>query len=152
MTLALTIVGTCHPVRAIAYVVAQLLGSIAGAALLLATTSPSIDRTGGLGSNGRQSDDVTIGNALIAEIMGTALLCFVVLASGSHSPHAHAPSTHMQMCTYAHTHMQRVWMHLHPLGSHVHASNLQICTSRGRALWVRCRYSSPLSTNSGRSP
>jgi len=81
VTLALTIVGSCHPLRAIAYVVAQLLGSIAGAALLLATTSPSSDRTGGLGSNGRQTADVTIGNALIAEIMGTALLCFVVLES-----------------------------------------------------------------------
>ena len=81
VTLALTIVGTCHPLRAIAYLVAQLVGSIAGAALLLATTSPSIDRTGGLGSNGLQSANVTITNAIVAEIMGTALLCFVVLES-----------------------------------------------------------------------
>ena len=57
------------------------MGSIAGAALLLATTSPSIDRTGGLGSNGLQSANVTITNAIVAEIMGTALLCFVVLES-----------------------------------------------------------------------
>jgi len=81
VTLALTIVGTCHPVRAITYVIAQLLGSIAGAALLSIATTSSTDRTGGLGSNGLQSTDVTIVNALVAEIMGTALLCFVVLES-----------------------------------------------------------------------
>lgn len=72
------------PLRAAIYLVAQLVGSITGAALLLATTGDSlaeggIDRTGGLGSNGRQNPNVTIGNAVIAEVMGTALLCFVVL-------------------------------------------------------------------------
>jgi MIP family channel proteins len=86
VTLALTIVGSCHPVRAVAYVISQLLGSIVGAALLLATTGGDIadggiDRTGGLGSNGRQNPNVTVGNAVLAEIMGTALLCFVVLES-----------------------------------------------------------------------
>lgn len=85
VTLALTIVGTCHPLRAVVYFVSQMLGSICGAALLLATTggtqisSGGIDRTGGLGSNGRQNANVEVGQALLVEIMGTALLVFVVL-------------------------------------------------------------------------
>ena len=79
VTLALTIVGTCHPLRAIVYFVAQMLGSVCGASLLHAATAPSIDRTGGLGANGRQNADVTIANALVAEVMGTFLLVYVVL-------------------------------------------------------------------------
>lgn len=81
VTLALTIVGTCHPLRAVIYLAAQLLGSVVGAALLLATTtSPGgLDRTGGLGSNGLQSSSVSVGNAFLAEVMGTALLVYVVL-------------------------------------------------------------------------
>ena len=63
------------------YVVCQLLGSICGAALLLAATSPDIDRTGGLGSNGLQNPNVTIANAFVVEAMGTFLLMFVVLES-----------------------------------------------------------------------
>ena len=59
VTLALTIVGKCHPVRAVCYLVVQLLGSITGAGLLKATTqgqglAPNLDRTGGLGANGLQ--------------------------------------------------------------------------------------------------
>jgi len=92
VTLALTIVGTCHPVRALCYFIAQMFGSALGAALLLAATtegdtvgcrtgvSPcNIDRTGGLGSNGLQNNRVSIGNAVVGELMGTALLVFVVL-------------------------------------------------------------------------
>lgn len=81
VTLGLSIVGTCHPLRAVVYVVCQLLGSICGAALLLAATSPDIDRTGGLGSNGLQNPNVTIANAFVVEAMGTFLLMFVVLES-----------------------------------------------------------------------
>lgn len=82
VTFALTIVGTCHPVRGAAYLVAQLLGSISGAALLMLTTCGEdsvLDRTGGLGSNGLQNSAVTEGNAFVVEVMGTLLLCFVVL-------------------------------------------------------------------------
>ena len=79
VTLGLSIVGTCHPLRAVVYVTCQLLGSICGAALLLAATSPGIDRTGGLGSNGLQNPSVTIANAFVVEMMGTFLLMFVVL-------------------------------------------------------------------------
>ena len=80
VTLALTIVGTCHPVRAICYFIAQMVGSICGAALLRATveTGP-LDRTGALGSNGLQNSSVSEGNAFLVETMGTFLLCFVVL-------------------------------------------------------------------------
>ena len=80
VTWALTLVGTCHPLRGAVYLVAQLLGSISGAALLDATTNgDGLDRTGGLGSNGRQNDNVSIGNAFLVETMGTALLIYVVL-------------------------------------------------------------------------
>ena len=82
VTFALTIVGTCHPVRGAVYLVSQLVGSIAGAALLALTTSGAsdvLDRTGGLGSNGLQNPSVTVGNAFVVEVMGTFLLCYVVL-------------------------------------------------------------------------
>jgi len=81
VTLALTIVGTCHPVRAVVYLLSQLAGSVLGAALLSATTTSSggLDRSGALGSNGLQNASVSIGNAFIVELMGTFLLCFVVL-------------------------------------------------------------------------
>ena len=79
VTWALTLVGTCHPARAIVYLTCQMLGSITGAALLDATTSDSTDRSGALGSNGRQNPSVTIEHAFLAEAMGTALLVYVVL-------------------------------------------------------------------------
>lgn len=84
VTFALTLTGKCHPVRGFCYVVVQLLGSIAGAALLAATTtphSPVLDRSGGYGSNGLQNASVGVGNALVAEVMGTALLVYTVLES-----------------------------------------------------------------------
>jgi len=84
VTFGLTIVGKCHPARAAVYLVAQLLGSIAGAGLLALTTganSAVLDRTGGLGANGFQNASVTAGGAFIAEIMGTALLMYTVLES-----------------------------------------------------------------------
>ena len=82
VTWALTMVGTCHPARAAVYFVAQMLGSIVGAALLSATTSGNqavLDRTGGLGANGYQNVAVTHGNAFLVEVMGTFLLVYVVL-------------------------------------------------------------------------
>jgi len=81
VTLALAIVGTCHPLRAVAYLVSQCLGSIAGALLLKAATAGSgaLDRTGGLGANGLQNAHVGLGNAFVAEVMGTYLLVYVVL-------------------------------------------------------------------------
>merc|ERR1712039_283938 len=86
VTFGLMIIGTCHPLRALVYVICQLLGSVTGAALLLAATAEgadgvSIDRTGGLGSNGFQNAHVTVGNAFMVEMMGTCLLMYVVLES-----------------------------------------------------------------------
>lgn len=81
VTWALTLVGKCHPIRAIGYLAAQLLGSVLGAALLKGTTSggEELDRSGALGANGLQHESVTVGNALLVEVMGTALLVFTVL-------------------------------------------------------------------------
>lgn len=67
---------------------AQLLGSVVGAALLALTTandSTTLDRTGGYGANGFQNSSVTAGGALLAEIMGTALLVYTVLESAVNS-------------------------------------------------------------------
>lgn len=82
VTFALTLVGKCHPVTGLAYLLAQLCGSMAGAGLLAATTSPHsivLDRSGGLGANGFQNTSVYAGNAFLAELMGTALLVYTVL-------------------------------------------------------------------------
>lgn len=82
VTFALTLVGSCHPLRGLAYLVAQLSGSVVGALLLQATTSGDstvLDRSGGLGANGYQNPKVTDGNAFLVEVMGTLLLVYVVL-------------------------------------------------------------------------
>jgi len=82
VTAALTLVGSCHPVRGAVYLVAQLLGSVVGALLLDITTSGKqtvLDRSGALGANGFQNAGVTEGNAFLVEVMGTFLLVFVVL-------------------------------------------------------------------------
>ena len=90
VTWALTLVGKCHPLRGLVYLVAQLVGSIAGAALLKGTTDGRyggniLDRSGALGANGLQNSAVTTGNAFLAEVMGTLLLCFVVLETAVNS-------------------------------------------------------------------
>ena len=55
-----------------AHFVAQMFGSVVGAMLLrLSIGDGKMDRTGGIGSNGLQGDYVGIGNAFIAETMGT---------------------------------------------------------------------------------
>ena len=84
VTWALTLVGKCHPVRAICYFVAQMIGSIVGAALLKCSTDGEmdgevLDRSGALGANGLQNVSVTTMNALVVEVMGTLLLVVVVL-------------------------------------------------------------------------
>merc|ERR1711934_37965 len=94
---ALMLVGTCHPVRFVVYFVCQILGSILGAAMLYATFNNAVgDRTGGLGANGLQNvyvaastvngvtvaahmEKVAIHSAVLGELMGTALLVYVVL-------------------------------------------------------------------------
>lgn len=82
VTACLTIVGKCHPVRAVLYLISQLVGSVVGAGLLAATTagnSAYMDRTGGLGANGLQNPGVSVSGAFVAELMCTLFLCIVVL-------------------------------------------------------------------------
>jgi len=79
VTLALVLVGKLPPEQGGANFVAQMLGSILGAVLLLGATAPGGDLTGGLGSNGLQTPDVTYLNAFITEALMTFLLVFVVL-------------------------------------------------------------------------
>ena len=83
--------GKCHPLRGVAYLVAQLVGSTLGAALLKATTTSGehegkvpqvLDRSGALGANGLQNPSVAAGNAFLVEAMGTLLLVIVVLETG----------------------------------------------------------------------
>ena len=84
VTFGLMVVGKCHPVRGLLYLIAQLSGSITGAALLLGGThldASALDRSGALGANGLQNPSVTVGNAFLFEFMGTFLLMFVVLES-----------------------------------------------------------------------
>lgn len=70
---------------AVTYWIAQLLGGIAGAALLflLAKQVPGLKTSGKFGSNGygdRSDVGINIGGAFLAEVMLTFLLVFVVLA------------------------------------------------------------------------
>ncbi|WP_202451679.1 MULTISPECIES: MIP family channel protein [unclassified Streptomyces] len=70
---------------AVVYVVAQLVGAIVGAALLLlvADQVPGFKRQGAFGTNGynaRSAIGVNIGGAFVAELMLTFLLVFVYLA------------------------------------------------------------------------
>ena len=82
--------GKCHPLRGVAYLVAQLVGSTLGAALLKVTTTSGehegkvrvLDRSGALGANGLQNPSVAAGNAFLVEAMGTLLLVIVVLETG----------------------------------------------------------------------
>jgi len=88
VTFGLTLTGKCHPARGAVYLVAQLVGSIAGAGLLAATVGADtlvLDRSGALGANGFQNASVTFGGAFIAEVMGTALLMYTVLETAVNS-------------------------------------------------------------------
>jgi glycerol uptake facilitator-like aquaporin len=94
VTWGLTLAGECHPVRAAVYLVAQLLGSVLGAALLQGVTAQStglvnengtkLDRSGALGANGFQNASVTDGHAFLAEAVCTFLLVLVVLETAVH--------------------------------------------------------------------
>ena len=86
VTLGLTVSGKCHPIRGAAYFIAQMLGSIAGAAILKGAThgdagGEDLDRSGSLGSNGLQNASVNLHNAVAFEFVGTLV------------PHARGPET-----------------------------------------------------------
>ena len=86
VTFGLTLVGKCHPARAAVYVVAQLAGSITGAAILQGATSGGLDRSGSLGANGL-APNVSLGNAFAFECMATFFLIYIVLETAV-NPHS----------------------------------------------------------------
>ena len=75
VTLGLTVSGKCHPIRGASYFIAQMLGSVAGAAILKGAThgdagGEDLDRSGSLGSNGLQNASVNLHNAVAFEFVG----------------------------------------------------------------------------------
>lgn len=78
VTFGLVLAGQLSWMQGLLNFVGQMLGSVAGAGILLAIYPKEKDRTGGLGSNG-VGDGFSTANALIGEIMMTFLLVFVVL-------------------------------------------------------------------------
>jgi aquaporin Z len=87
VTVGLLVAGRIGVRDAVGYVIAQLLGGIAGAALLklLVETGDATDQTGALGSNG-YGTAVNATGAFLAEVLLTFLLVFVVLAVVQHAP------------------------------------------------------------------
>ncbi|CAJ1436933.1 unnamed protein product [Effrenium voratum] len=77
VTLGLVLTGNCHLLQGLCNFASQMMGSVAGAAILCAIFPPELDMTKSLGAN-------SVGpkwnwwNALIGEIMCTFLLVFVV--------------------------------------------------------------------------
>lgn len=85
VTLGMLIAGRISMRTAIEYWIAQLLGGIAGAAILflLAKQVPGLKTSGAFGSNGygdRSAVHINTGGAFLAEVVLTFLLVFVVLA------------------------------------------------------------------------
>mmetsp|Transcript_164442 Transcript_164442/g.527374 ORF Transcript_164442/g.527374 Transcript_164442/m.527374 type:complete len:411 (-) Transcript_164442:356-1588(-) len=81
VTLALVIHGITPWYQGVLYLIAQLLGSLAGAGLLSAIYSCDADLTGGLGSNAVDLNNFSAGQALVAEVIGTFLLVYVIFES-----------------------------------------------------------------------
>lgn len=78
VTLGLVITGQCGILQGLGNLGAQLLGSLAGAAILCAMFPSAADRTGSLGSNA-VSATYGKGNAVVAEAVMTFVLMWVVL-------------------------------------------------------------------------
>jgi len=77
VTFGLVIAGKCSVLQGCLNVIAQLLGSILGAAILTAIFPEDKDKTGGLGANA-VGDGFGKFNAFVAEFVGTFLLMFVI--------------------------------------------------------------------------
>eukprot|EP01130_Rhizamoeba_saxonica_P017338 TRINITY_DN8374_c0_g1_i1.p1 TRINITY_DN8374_c0_g1~~TRINITY_DN8374_c0_g1_i1.p1 ORF type:complete len:348 (-),score=82.06 TRINITY_DN8374_c0_g1_i1:19-999(-) len=77
VTFALVITKNCPPLRGFFYILAQCLGAIFGAGLVY-LQSPESVQNGGMGANGLGAG-VTVGGAMIAEIVGTFALVLTVL-------------------------------------------------------------------------
>mmetsp|Transcript_14113 Transcript_14113/g.38800 ORF Transcript_14113/g.38800 Transcript_14113/m.38800 type:complete len:443 (-) Transcript_14113:432-1760(-) len=81
VTLALVINGITPWYQGVLYLIAQLLGSLLGALLLSGIYSCDADLTGGLGSNAVDLNNFSAGQALVAEVIGTFLLVYVIFES-----------------------------------------------------------------------
>ncbi|MCM2418387.1 MIP family channel protein [Streptomyces sp. RKAG293] len=85
VTLGMLVAGRISVRTAVEYWVAQLLGGIAGAALLflVAKQVPGLKTSGAFGTNGygsRSAVGINIGGAFVVEVVLTFLLVFVVLS------------------------------------------------------------------------
>lgn len=77
VTLTLVLGGQVHWLQGLANFLAQMLGSVLGALILCMIFTCDTDMTLALGSNAVGAQ-YGVGNAIVAEIMGTFLLCYVV--------------------------------------------------------------------------
>jgi len=78
VTIGLVVNGDCGVIQGLANFVAQMLGSVLGAGLLGAVFGVDNDKTGMYGSNA-VNPAYSVGNAFVAEMLGTFLLMYVVL-------------------------------------------------------------------------
>jgi len=78
VTFSLVLGGQVSWYQGIANVLAQLLGSVLGSALLLIFIPCDVDMTTTLGTNIINHQEFNYGRAVVAEIFGTFLLCFTV--------------------------------------------------------------------------
>jgi aquaporin PIP len=85
VTLALVVSKALDPLTGIFYVIAQCLGAAAGCGLVKAIQSDHYDTYGG-GANGVNNPSFGAGNAFLAEVCATFLLCFTVLAAVDGGP------------------------------------------------------------------
>jgi MIP family channel proteins len=80
VTLGLVIGGKLTPVKGVAYVVAQLVGAVIGALLIKASYPSLAVDTVNLGTPGVPKD-LAVGRALIAEIVATFFLMYVIFGT-----------------------------------------------------------------------
>lgn len=82
VTFGLVISGNLGVAQGVVNFVAQMLGSVAGAFILSQMHPAEADKTGSIACNGIDESHTTV-NALVGEIMMTALLMFVVLETAT---------------------------------------------------------------------
>lgn len=80
VTLGLAITGTLGPNKAVAYAIAQLVGGVLGALLIKATFPSAAADAANLGTPAVAAN-VAVGRAVIAEIVATFFLMYVILGT-----------------------------------------------------------------------